>query len=95
MKIIKFNGFTGLLQEAEYFNGRKALMLVDSFEFEPIATCTVNVPDEPIEEGEVFIKNYSENTGMTDTLVEAGVIEPPHRKFPSGFVQIEVCKLKK
>ena len=93
MKTVTFNGFTGVLQFAEYFNGRTAIMLVDSFEGEPIATCTVNVPTEPIEEGEVFIKNYSENSGMVESLVEAGVIEPPHRKFPSGFVQIEVCKL--
>jgi len=94
MKTVKFNEWVGQLEKAEYFNGRLALRLIDGVSGEPIATCTVNIPDEPQEDGEVFIKNYSENSGMVDALVAADVIYPTHRKFPSGFVQIEVCKLK-
>ncbi|MEK3977339.1 hypothetical protein MKZ20_21760 [Psychrobacillus sp. FSL K6-2684] len=41
----------------------------------------------------VAIKNYSENTGVLDFLIEAGVIELPAFYVPSGFVNIPVCKL--
>ena len=93
MKTVKFNGWTGEVEYGKYFNGRTAITLRDVEDGQPIATCTVNVPDEPVYRKEVHIKNYSENSGITEALVEAGIIEPPHRKFQLGFVQIEVCKL--
>ncbi|NCQ52366.1 hypothetical protein GW796_10890 [archaeon] len=46
----------------------------DLFEGEPIATATVNIPEEDIGENQVMIKDYSENTGMTKALEEAGLI---------------------
>lgn len=93
MKAVKFNGWNGEVEFGTYNNGRTAITLNDVEDGQPIATATVNIPDEPIEKNEVHIKNYSENQGITESLVEAGIINKPHRKFQQGFVQIEVCNL--
>jgi hypothetical protein len=77
-----------------YSNGRFALQLVDADTGEPIATATVNIPPEPLEDGEIIIKSYSENEGMVDALVKAGVIEKPHRAIKTGWVQADVAMLK-
>ena len=94
MKTVKFNNFNGKIEFGTYSNGRTAMTLIDVEDGLPIATCTVNVPDAPQTPFEVFIKNWSENKGMVDALVEAGVIEPTHRKFGSGFVEVDVCAIK-
>jgi hypothetical protein len=55
---------------------------------------TVNVVSEPLGEGEVCIKDYSENEGMFDALVRAGLLEAePVRTVPQGFVEVPVGKL--
>ena len=47
-----------------------------------------------LENREFAIKDYSENEGMLDCLLEANIIEPPHRKVQSGFVELHIVKLK-
>lgn len=74
-------------------NGRLALQLVDAHDFEPVAVASVNLANHSLSEGEIFIKNYSENEGMVECLVEAGLIAEPHNMVQSGFVYIPVCKL--
>ena len=59
----------------------------------PYAMATVNVPHAHLEEGEVLIKNYSENEGILEMLEKEGVVERTGRTVPSGFVDIPVCKL--
>ena len=72
-------------------NGRIVLQLVDSETSAPIATATVNMPDEYLAETEVLIKDYSENEGMLAALVEAGIVTDTGQKVNSGFVQIPIC----
>lgn len=78
------------LRHVFYDNGRAALQLIDADDGEPVATATTNLPDEPLEEGEAFVKDYSENRGMLDWLVKNGLAVPTGR----GFVSIPVVKLK-
>lgn len=56
-------------------------------------TASVNVPDHFLQEGEVIIKNYSENEGILKALVEAGVVEPPHAKVRCGYVKADLCRM--
>ena len=42
---------------------------------------------------EVVIKDYSENTGIAKLLIDAGIIEEPHRGIKSGYVIMPVCLL--
>ena len=58
---------------------------------ERLATATSWI--EGLQEGEVAIKDYSENEGMYHQLVEFGVIQPAHRYGRSGFIQFPICRL--
>ena len=90
---IKFQGFTCTLEKANYENGRVALFLNDVVDGQMVAKCSVNVPDKPLEEDEVFIKTYGENYGMLRTLIEAGVVAPPHKFETVMFNKLPVCKI--
>lgn len=79
---------------AAYGNLRLALRLVDPDTGEPIATATVNLPDEPLAPNEIAVKDYSENEGMTQTLALGGIIVGKARRYVrSGFVTIGIHAL--
>ena len=78
---VKFHRFVCARNWARYVDsGEIALSLVaaatdgDSFEGEPIAKATVNI-EHPIPPHCIAVKDYSENDGMVEALVAAGVIE--------------------
>ena len=67
MKPIRFQEWDCLIEMGRYNNGRPALILKDAHDGEQIAVATVNLPNEPVRDNEVFIKDYSENfEAMTD-----------------------------
>jgi hypothetical protein len=60
----------------------------------PIATATVYLPHAAFDKStHVAIKDYSENEGMLNALINAGVVAPPDIYIPSGHVKIPICKL--
>lgn len=73
MKVI-FNNEELTVVWDKYHNGNTALRLVDANGF-PYMTATTNDSDLVLEEGEILIKDYSENRGIMDALVEAGIVE--------------------
>ena len=75
---IKFKEWNCKLVFDTYQNYRVCLRLVEEETGEPIATATVNLPDEKQEKNEVFIKDYSENTEMLQALINAKVVTAPH-----------------
>lgn len=80
-----------------YRNGRIAIeyAMIDPNEGhpEPACTATINLPDEHLAQDEVIIKDYSENEGLYQCMLEAGVIGPELRRVSSGFITAPVCKL--
>ena len=60
-----------------YANGQTRIQLYDVMDGMPYATATVAV-DVKLAEDEVAIKNYSENEGVLDSLIKAGVVSHPH-----------------
>lgn len=91
------------LDVSHYANGRLAIQLLCPMEdedlnlqgmWEPFAVCTVNLPDEDCPEGEVWVKDWSENAGMTEFLIENSIIEQgPTCNAHSGYVQVHRYKL--
>lgn len=73
-------------------NRRHALFLVDHYDFEPIATATINISDYPLENDEVFVKNYSENEGMLTFLIQQKIVSDPI-PIKNGYVTLYKCKL--
>ena len=90
---VKFKQWNCEIQFAKYSNGRTAIMLIDSEDGSPIAKATVNIPEVPLSENEVIIKDYAENIGMLETLVNAGVVEDTRKKVAAGRVSVPIVKL--
>jgi len=85
--------YTLSLKFAKYHNGQTAINLIDEDDGMPYATATVCVEDNLLQEGEVAIKDYSENEGILEALIEANIVDHPRAFIQSGFVKIPICKL--
>ncbi|HMQ33718.1 MAG TPA: hypothetical protein PKD53_23500 [Chloroflexaceae bacterium] len=75
---VEFQGWPCQIVRASYgATERIALLLYDLNDGSPVAVATVHVPDLPLAADEVVIKDYSENEGMLNTLVSAGIVARP------------------
>lgn len=80
-----------------------SIMIVNDID-EGETVCTVNMKNYMYFPETTTIKNYSENSGMTDFLLKLGIIEQVYSKVPAhqnaqkgetiDFCQINVEKLK-
>jgi len=93
MVTVKFGKWTCEVMKGQYENGRIVLVLYDVKDFEEIAVATTNIPEVPLEPDEAFIKDYSENEGMMDCLVKAGIAEPTEITVRTGFVIVRAAKI--
>lgn len=94
MTRVRFKTWDCVVQKRQYDNGRPALQLIDAEDGSPVATATVNLPDLPAGPNTVFVKDYSENAGMLEALVAAGVVKPTGQTVRSGFVEVPICELQ-
>jgi hypothetical protein len=94
MTPVRFKSWDCIVRKRQYDNGRPALVLVDAEDGSPIATATVNLPDVPLGRNQVAIKDWSENEGVLDALVAAGVVKHTGQTVPSGFVEVPICELQ-
>lgn len=102
---IKWRGYECSLQWERYAEGGGAALRLTTREDqnhqdqgwdEPMATCTTNLErGQVLENGEAAIKDWSENAGMVIALVEAGLIEQPHRFVRSGYVEVPIVRWRK
>ena len=81
---------------AQYHDGSIAILLRGkpgtNYQYAPIATATVYV--QKTAENVVGIKNWSENKGMAQALIAAGVIKDKLLyKLPTGYVEAEYYEL--
>lgn len=91
MNKVKFLGEDCAVKFYAYVKGGQAIQLLCE-DGSPMATATVWI--EGLEPQELAIKDYSENEGMYEALLEAGIIQPHHRTVSSGFAKLKVTKLK-
>jgi hypothetical protein len=91
--LVKFKQWTCDVMLLRYQNGRPALQLMDAATGEPIAKATVNLPDEYLPPNEVFIKNYGENEGILQSLIDAKIVAPAHRIVATGHSHVGQCRL--
>jgi len=94
VKEITYQGYKVHVTMGAYANGRPAILLQDYKTFDQLAVGSVNLPDFNIDNDSVAIKNYSENIGMLDFLIDYGVIEEPFMYIEQGWAKFPVCKLK-
>lgn len=91
-KTVNFMGEELNVKLSKYANGQNAMQLVDQ---DGITFMTASVAhDVNIDDDCVIIKNYSENEGILQALIEAGIIEKPFCEIPVYFVTLYVAVLK-
>ena len=86
---MRFKKWDCVISVGKYENGNTAIQLFDG---EPIAIATVNL-GEKLPKDLAYIKDYSENQGMLDALLKAGVVEDIVGHKRSGYVMIPLCRL--
>jgi hypothetical protein len=78
-----------VIRGERYRNGQPAWLAYDVENDEPVVTITVNMADYghvmPEDGSEIFVKNYSENEGILEQLVEQGIVEDTGRRLDAGY----------
>lgn len=74
-----------------YQFGQGTALTIKDEDGESIAIASVNIGSMPA--GCIAVKNYSENEGILDWLIENKIVDKPSCIILSGFVCIPVCKL--
>ena len=83
----KWNDFNCTASTAVYTNGRVALFLDDTNTGEAIAVASINIPEAIIPKGYAAIKNYGENEGVLEALIENKIIgKEPFCMLRSGHI---------
>jgi hypothetical protein len=73
-------------------NGRIAIQIVTEMGT-PWFMATINLPEIPLLPDEVIIKNYSENEGILDELLKAGIVEETGVFVQVGYNTCPICKI--
>lgn len=75
-------------------NNRPAVVLVDAIDGSPYARVSCNLPEVEMAEDETAVKNWIENEGMMEALIERGCLSEPVRFVKNGHVNVPICKIK-
>jgi len=93
-KQVKFSNYLCNVVFAEYQNGGTAIRLIDAVDGMPVATASVWIGGPSrLDADEIAIKDYSENEGMLQALIDGGIINPPHRLL-DGFPIVRLIQPK-
>lgn len=79
-----------IVKKEEYSSNGRICLDLYSKEDEDLFACATTNLFLPLNKGEVFIKNYSENTGIREALQLANIIGPP-LNFVNQDVSIHKC----
>ena len=73
---------------------RLAIEVVMCEDNSPFSTLTVNLPDQPLGQNEIFVKTWSENEELAKACLATGLFEDTGKRVPTGFVQAQVWRRK-
>ena len=80
----------------EYRSGGLAVQLLEEPSQEYFTTVSVNVEGLNISDDEFVFKTYSENEGLFEAMLAAGIVEPTGRSVSLGFAGPQpICRLAK
>lgn len=81
------------LSFSHYLANFQNSLLITSLHGERLNVASICLADETLKDDEIAIKNYSENDGVLDFLVQEKIISTPIRTVKSGYVEIPICKI--
>lgn len=92
----KYEDCTAYIVEKTYSSpSNPCLEIHDAVKFGVLCIATTNIAGYRCPPGYVLIKNWSENEGVYEALLAAGVIGPVEKHVPTGFVTAYECKYLK
>jgi len=95
MKTFTYNATYGETEELflTYDKKEKHIQLY-TVEGEPYATVTTTCQGKRLNENEVVVKNYSENEGIPERLIELGILTPLYSIRISPWCTVPVCRVE-
>ncbi len=87
---LEFDDQTLVLSFGKYRNNSIAIFL-ETIEMEPYMCATVFVPEFEYGPHDVTIKNYSENTGVLEALINQGYLKQSWCRIPVGHTSVHAC----
>ena len=94
MKTYNFKGRQVLVKVITTITPNR-IQLTDIADGTPFAIATSNIPALTNLEGYVAVKNYSENEGMLDFLIENNIVDTPITYVQENYVSFPICKIKR
>lgn len=92
MKEIEFKGEKCIVKKFHYSTGNLGLKLVSKEDGMPVMSCTICM-NNSLRENQVIIKDYSENKGIYNALLENNLIKAYSRRVTVGLEYGLVCNL--
>jgi hypothetical protein len=92
----KFKDYEGFISWGPYENnGRLSVQMMAPVDgmIQPIVKISVNLPEEEPGVGCFFVRDWLENEGIFDALIEQGVVEDTGRRLPVGNVEAKEARL--
>jgi len=84
----KWKNWTGTIQASSYRHDNSEAWIFQTEDGEPIATLTVMLEDAgPPPPGCLYVKDWSENEGVLQALVEHGYVYDTGQRIPTGYVE--------
>jgi len=74
--LMKYDKGAIIVYGSVYADGTPAILIKGAEDDAPVATATVNIEDSSLAMRVVAIKNWSENEGVLETLMNADIIDP-------------------
>lgn len=95
MRTVLFKGVECQVKYLSYKGGRTRIQLINKETGNSFANATLNEESKnrKISNVFVFIKDYGDNTGMYQSLLNAKIIKPYKGKFELGLNEVLVCEL--
>lgn len=87
--VLKWDYYPNGIRSLQLFSLTGELLAVPSVSFDHMISALKTIEEEE-QKPVIFIKDYTENTGMVDALVKAGIIQPLNYFVPSGFVKVQI-----
>ncbi len=83
-----------LMHVGNYGDGTPAILIYDENgeEYAVATVCMAGYGEKP-QDGHVFIKTWSENEGVLESLVAAEVVSPPVRWVDAGYCKAAEVKI--
>lgn len=91
-KVVKFGGYNCTLVIRPYNSGRVYMQLIDKEDGMPVARVSLDMDPVPVNKHSILLKSYSENEGIYEALLAAGIIRPVLKMYQVGFSEAHYCE---